>query len=107
MLRLYRYQKTDGSEPFSEWLLKIRDKAVQAKIRVRLQRVAAGNLGDMKSVGGGVSELRMHFGSGYRVYLAQQGKSWILLLCGGDKSSQQKDIKLAQAYLIDWKERQK
>jgi putative addiction module killer protein len=106
MIQLYRYQRADGTEPFSEWLRSLRDKATQARIRVRLQRIAAGNLGDIKPVGGGVSELRMHFGPGLRVYLAQHGKSMILLLCGGDKSSQQKDIELAQTYLTDWKERQ-
>ncbi|MEA3640977.1 MAG: type II toxin-antitoxin system RelE/ParE family toxin [Lamprobacter sp.] len=106
MIRLYRYQRADGTEPFSEWLQSLRDKATQARIRVRLQRIASGNFGDIKSVGGGVSELRMHFGSGYRVYLAQYGKTMILLLCGGDKASQQKDIELAQIYLSDWKERQ-
>jgi putative addiction module killer protein len=106
MIKIFRYQRADGSEPFSEWLQSFRDKAIQARIRVRIQRITAGNLGDIKPVGGGVSELRMHFGSGYRVYLAQHGKSMILLLCGGDKSSQQKDIELAQTYLTDWKERQ-
>lgn len=89
MIQIFRYQRADGSEPFSEWLNSFRDKATQARIRVRLQRIAAGNLGDIKSVGNGVSELRMPFGSGYRVYLAQQDKTWVLLLCGGDKSSQQ------------------
>ena len=107
MIQIFRYQRADGSEPFSEWLNSFRDKATQARIRVRLQRIAAGNLGDVKSVGSGVSELRMPFGSGYRVYLAQQDKTWVLLLCGGDKSSQQKDIALAQSYWSDWKERQK
>lgn len=106
MIQLYRYQRADGTEPFSEWLQSLRDKAAQARIRVRLQRIASGNLGDIKPVGGGVGELRMHFGSGYRVYVAQHGKTMILLLCGGDKASQQKDIELAQTYLSDWKERQ-
>ena len=106
-LELYRYQRKDGRVPFADWLKGLRDKRTQARIRLRLQRLAAGNLGDIKSVGEGVSELRMHFGPGYRVYLAQQGTSWILLLCGGDKSSQQKDIETARRYLQDWKERQK
>jgi putative addiction module killer protein len=106
MLKLYRYQRADGSEPFTDWLNSVRDKATQARIRVRLQRLAAGNLGDVKPVGGGVCELRFHFGAGYRVYLAQQGATWILLLCGGDKSSQRTDIALAQAFLADWEARQ-
>lgn len=105
-MKLYRYQRKDGRVPFSDWLNGIRDKRAQARVRIRLQRLAAGNLGDMKPVGGGVSELRMHFGPGFRVYVAQQGSSWILLLCGGDKSSQRKDIETARSYLQDWKERQ-
>ncbi|WP_456300610.1 type II toxin-antitoxin system RelE/ParE family toxin [Thioalkalivibrio paradoxus] len=76
-------------------------------MRVRLQRLAAGNPGDVKPIGGGVSELRLQFGAGYRIYLSQQGATWILLLCGGDKSSQQRDIAKAQRYLEDWKARQK
>lgn len=106
-MQWFRYQRRDGTVPFSGWLNGIRDKAVQARIRLRLQRLAAGNPGDIKAVGGGVSELRLHFGPGYRIYLAQRGSSWILLLCGGSKSSQRKDIQLAKDYLQDWKERQK
>jgi len=106
-LKLFRYQRADGRVPFTEWLNALRDKHSQARIRVRLQRLAVGNFGDIKTLGGGVSELRMFFGPGYRVYLAQQGSSWLLLLCGGDKSSQQKDIETAKRYLQDWKERQK
>ena len=106
-LELYRYQRKDGRVPFADWLNGLRDKRTQARIRLRLQRLVAGNLGDIKSVGEGVSELRMHFGPGYRLYVAQQGTSWILLLCGGDKSSQQKDIETAKRYLQDWKDRQK
>jgi len=106
-MRLLRYQKKDGTVPFTDWLIGIRDKAVQARIRLRLKRLAAGNLGDIKPVGGGVSELRLHFGAGYRVYLVQHGSSWVLLLCGGTKSSQQKDIALAKHYMADWKERRK
>lgn len=106
-MRLFRYQRTDGSEPFTEWLNGIREKATQARIRVRLQRLAAGNPGDVKPASGGVSELRLQFGAGYRIYLSQQGARWILLLCGGDKSTQQQGIAKAQAYLADWKARQK
>ena len=106
-MQLFRYQRSDGSEPFTEWLNGVTDKVTQARIRVRLQRLAAGNPGDVKPIGGGVSELRFQFGAGYRIYLSQQGATWILLLCGGDKSSQQRDIAQAQSYLEDWKARQK
>jgi putative addiction module killer protein len=66
----------------------------------RLDRVAAGNLGDFTSLGMGLFELRFFFGPGYRVYFGMQGNQWVLLLCGGDKSSQRKDIQIAQQY---WK----
>lgn len=106
MFELQRYASRDGFEPFTQWIQSIRDKGMQARIRLRLQRLVAGNFGDVKTVGGGVSELRMHFGAGYRIYLSRQGKAWVLLLCGGDKSSQSRDIERARAFLKDWKERQ-
>lgn len=106
-MELLRYQRLNGQVPFSDWLNGLTDKRGQARIRLRLQRLAAGNPGDIKPVGEGVSELRLHFGPGYRVYYARHGTSWILLLCGGDKSSQQQDIETAKRYLRDWKEQQK
>lgn len=72
----------------------------------RLNRVALGNLGDVKSVGAGVSELRLAFGKAYRVYFTQEGDKIILLLCGGDKGSQDKDIRQAKAYLQDFRRRE-
>ena len=77
------YQTTDGREPFNEWLVSIRDIETQDRIRARLERLEDGNLGDFKSVGEGVFELRIHFGAGYRVYFGQIGNTVILLLCGG------------------------
>ena len=77
----------------------------RACIRTRLDRVALGNLGDCEPVGEGVSELRIAFGPGYRVYFAQDGDTIVLLLCGGDKSTQVKDIKRAKEYWADYKER--
>lgn len=106
-MKLFRYQRKDGIVPISVWLNEVRDKTMQARIRMRLKRLATGNLGDIKPVGGGVSELRLHFGPGYRVYLAQCGSSWLLLLCGGTKSNQNNDIALAKKYFEDWKERRK
>lgn len=106
-MKIFRYQRSDGTVPITEWLQSVRDKSMQARIRIGIQRLTAGNLGDMKSLGDGLSELRLHFGPGYRVYLSRRGSSWILLLCGGDKSTQQKDIAKAKSYLLDWKERQK
>lgn len=106
MLELLRYQREDGREPFSEWLNGLRDKVAQARIRVRLRQVQAGNLGDCEPVGEGVSELRIHVGAGYRVYFGRHGKALVLLLCGGDKGSQAADIKRARGLWAEWKRRQ-
>jgi putative addiction module killer protein len=103
---LFRYQREDGHEPFTEWLAALRDKAAEARIRVRLLRLEAGNFGDCESVGDGVAELRIHMGAGYRVYFGRHGKSVVILLCGGDKGSQTADIKRAKDYWSDWKRRQ-
>jgi len=86
-MELFRYRREDGGEPFSEWVAGLRDKAAEARIRVRLRRVEAGNFGDCEPVGEGVTELRIHFGAGYRVYFGRRGKTAVILLCGGDKSS--------------------
>jgi putative addiction module killer protein len=107
MIDLLRYQRADGREPFSEWLAGIRDKVAQARIRVRLRQVQAGNFGDCEPVGEGVIELRVHVGAGYRVYCGRHGKAVVLLLSGGDKGSQAGDIKLAKALWAEWKGRQK
>ena len=88
------YQTRRGKEPFTEWYDALRDVKTQARIRNRLRRVEAGNLGDCKSVGAGVSELRLDFGPGYRVYFGEVGDRVILLLCAGDKSTQDRDIYL-------------
>jgi putative addiction module killer protein len=80
---------------FSEWLQALKDSSAKARIAARTQRLAFGNPGDVRPVGEGVSELRIDYGPGYRVYYVQRGRVLIILLCGGDKSSQDKDIKLA------------
>jgi putative addiction module killer protein len=80
---------------FSEWLSNLRDARAKAEVARRLRRLALGNAGDVKPVGEGVSELRIHYGPGYRVYYVQRGNLLIVLLCGGDKSAQGKDIALA------------
>jgi putative addiction module killer protein len=106
MIELYRYQREDGREPVTEWLEGLRDKIAQARIRVRLRQVQAGNFGDTEPVGEGVGELRIHVGAGYRVYFGRHGKAVVILLCGGDKNSQAADIKRAKAWWLDWKRRQ-
>ena len=81
------------------------DRRVRARIEARLARVAAGNLGDVEPVGEGVLELRIDWGPGYRVYFSRVGHVIVLLLCGGDKRTQQKDIKRAKAYFEDYQAR--
>ena len=98
------YQDQRGRQPFSNWVNSLRDRRGQAAIDNRLRRIALGNLGDYKSVGGGVFELRVDTGPGYRVYFGRVGKIIILLLCGGDKSTQRRDIERAKAYWADYQE---
>jgi len=81
---------------FSEWMAGLRDHRAKAKIAARIDRMALGNLGDVEPVGEGVSELRVHYGAGYRVYFIKRGKTLFILLCGGDKNTQTKDIKAAK-----------
>jgi putative addiction module killer protein len=82
---------------FAEWLSALADRRARIKIADRIERASRGNLGDVKSIGGGVSEMRIAFGPGYRLYFAKRGEALIVLLCGGDKGSQRRDIELAQA----------
>ena len=85
------------SERFIAWLNALRDARAVAKIAVRIKRMADGNFGDVAPVGDGVSELRIHFGPGYRVYFVQRGDVLVILLCGGDKATQARDIAAARA----------
>jgi putative addiction module killer protein len=89
------------TETFSRWLSGLADSRVRAKIAARIDRLAHGNPGDVAPVGEGVSELRIHFGPGYRVYFVARGRALVILLCGGDKSSQAKDIKTAKQLARD------
>jgi putative addiction module killer protein len=86
-----------GKAPFEEWFTTIRDPKTRQRILTRLNRVKDGNFGDCKSVGSGVSELRLMFGAGYRIYFGQKGDTLTVLICGGDKSTQSKDIQEAIA----------
>ncbi len=85
------------TERFRTWLGGLKDSRARQKIAARIDRLAFGNPGDIKPVGGGVSELRVHYGPGYRIYLVQRGEAWIMLLCGGSKRSQRTDITKAKA----------
>jgi putative addiction module killer protein len=105
MLEVREYQTAEGKTPLTEWLRGLRDGPTSDRIVARLDRLKAGLFGDWKSVGGGICELRIDLGPGYRVYYAQEGKTLILLFCGGDKSTQAKDIETAHAYWKDYKTR--
>lgn len=94
----------EKTSEFDKWLKKLNDRKAKAKILLRLQRVEAGNLGDFSSVGEGIEEIRIHYGPGYRIYFRRQGEKIILLLMGGDKSSQESDIKKAKALWNQYKE---
>ena len=102
---LYYYHTAAGERPFVEWLAGLTDRQARARIEARLARVAAGNLGDAEPVGEGVMELRVDWGPGYRLYFARVGQVIVLLLCGGDKRTQKKDINNAKAYFKDYKAR--
>jgi putative addiction module killer protein len=95
----------DRRQPFPEWLTALNDAVARARIRARLARLMAGNFGDSEPVGDGVLELRIDWGPGYRVYFARLGQVVVLLLCGGDKRTQDKDIKRAKDYFRDYKAR--
>jgi putative addiction module killer protein len=100
--RIEIYSAESGKEPFTAWIEALKDKSARAAIRVRLDRVEDGNFGDHRSVGDGVSELRIAIGPGYRVYYGQDGKAIVLLLCAGDKAGQEKDIKKAKRFWQDY-----
>lgn len=100
------YQTPNGHEPFTEWLKSIRDQKIRTRIQARLDRLVDGNFGDCKPVGEGISEIRLHFGAGYRIYFGEVENIIVLLLCGGDKSSQMRDIKRAKTYWQEYKESQ-
>ena len=99
------YTTHDGRRPFDEWVSTLRDRETLARIEKRLIRLRGGNPGDYKCVGEGLYELRINYGPGFRLYCAQAGQQLILLLCGGDKSTQTSDIADAQKYWRDYQKR--
>ena len=100
------YVDERGRNPFRQWLASLRDPQGVKSIDARLRRLKRGNDGGLASIGGGLSELRIHQGPGYRLYFSQEGRRLYLLLCGGDKSSQSRDIEKARAYWQDHTRRQ-
>ncbi len=95
------YADERGNEPFQNWLNKLRDQQSRRRILGRLLRFQHGHYGDVEPIGDGLLELRLFFGPGYRVYFGEDGESIVVILCGGDKDSQSRDIKNAKIY---WKE---
>ena len=87
---------------FSDWLRKLRDEKARSRILIRVRRLSLGNFGDVKPVGNGVSELRIDYGPGYRVYLQQSGSELVLLLAGGSKKTQSTDIAKAKKLAKEW-----
>jgi putative addiction module killer protein len=90
------------TEQFRRWRTRLKDERARASIASRLDRLAYGHAGDAAPVGEGISELRIHHGPGYRIYFHRQGNTVVILLCGGDKTSQARDIKTARRLLDEW-----
>ena len=91
------------SETFDRWLKRLRDSEVKARILMRIRRLSLGNPGDVQPVGEGLLEMRIDYGPGYRVYYFQHGSILVVLLCGGDKRTQQRDIERAKRLAAEWK----
>lgn len=89
---------------YADWFARLRDERAKARINMRIRRLALGNAGDVKPVGGGVSEMRIDYGPGYRVYFVRRGEVLIMLLSGGDKSTQQSDIAAAKTLAANLEE---
>lgn len=100
-----RYRTLDGRVPFSDWLDKL-DAAAAARVSAYKDRMRAGHWGNSRFVGEGVWELKIDFGPGYRIYYLRDGKTVVILLCGGDKGSQQADIRQAHEFAADYRRRQ-
>jgi len=105
VVEIRRYVNRSGIDAVGDWLAGLEDLKARARIAARLDRLSLGNFGDCKALREGVSELRIDWGPGYRVYYAMLGRTCVLLLCGGDKRRQSSDITKAIEYLEDFKER--
>lgn len=92
------------SDTFDRWLRKLRDPQAKARVEMRIRRLSLGNAGDVQPIGEGLSEMRVDYGPGYRVYFKQQSSVLVLLLCAGDKRTQQKDIAKAREIAAQWKD---
>ena len=104
MKQILTYNTIEGKCPFQDWFENL-DNTLKVRIEKRMERIEEGNLGDYKKIDNDISELRFKFGSGYRIYFTESNDIIIILLCGGDKSTQEKDIKKAKKYYKDLVER--
>jgi len=100
---LVYYTTANGKVVVRDWLRSLADPNTRTRIRIRLDRLEDGNLGDHRAVGEGIFELRMDFGPGYRIYIGQDGERIVVLLCGGDKGTQFRDVRLSKEYWQDYK----
>lgn len=101
MTEIRKFRRSDGIIPFDRWIARLRDERARTRVLIQLDRLRLGLEGDWKPVGEGVSEMRIFVGKGYRVYFGREGKTVVILLCGGDKSTQGRDVELAKSY---WRE---
>jgi putative addiction module killer protein len=95
---------SNETEDFRRWRTALKDDKARSMIAIRLQRLAFGHTGDVKPIGSGINEFRIHLGPGYRIYFERRGSAIIVLLCGGDKGSQKRDIKTAMRLALEWEE---
>lgn len=105
MFSIYEYTDEGGGSPYARWLDGLRDAGAKARIILQVDRMSLGLFGDSRPIGDGLSELRIHTGPGYRVYYGKEGQEVFIVLCGGDKSTQPKDIRRAKAYWRAYKRR--
>ncbi len=96
------YTTENGKLPFQKWLKSLKDKTIIARVVKRFEKIEQGNYGDYAPVGNSVFELRYFFGAGYRVYFAEDGEDTVVILCGGDKDTQDEDIKTAKSFWKDY-----
>jgi putative addiction module killer protein len=107
MIEIRRYRQADGSEPLTDWLKHLPDRQAKARLLARIDRLESGNFGDCKFLRDGISELRIDWGPGYRIYFGRSGTRLVILLCAGDKRRQSADIERAVEYWNDYKSRSK
>ena len=103
-IEIHVYRGSRSQAPYFKWLAAQKDQRTVAVIQARLNRVRLGNFGDCKAVGGGVEELRVDYGPGYRIYFGRDGKTVIILLCAGSKSTQNRDIDSAKEFWRDYED---